>query len=387
MPPQFVLDIHAFDPDRILFTQEDIRDTNPQRGDMEMLNAISFVNSDQGEVAGFKDVRIDEFWVPGHIPGRPLFPGVLMIEAAAQLAAFYTKHYIGWKGFIGFGGVEETKFRAKSSRLAACICWASSNGIAMAASVAACRASSTDRWFLKPESSGHRCSPPGAGNPKSEYRNSKQARIAQTRNVFGAGPDLVLDLDIRICFGFRFSISDLVQFVPFRLKSAKRCRSPSSTSFTTSPLVFIDVETTGASTDFGDRVTEIGIVRIEQGQRVAEFQQLVDPQRRISAGVVALTGITQDMVTGQPLFADIRPHVIELMSGAVVLGHNVRFDLSFIEGECRRARSPMHDCLGSAHVMDTVRIARRRFGRGGNSLQRLAPRLGIAPDDGPPCVG
>jgi len=113
MPPQFVLDIHAFDPDRILFTQEDIRDTNPQRGDMEMLNAISFVNSDQGEVAGYKDVRIDEFWVPGHIPGRPLFPGVLMIEAAAQLAAFYTKRYIGWKGFIGFGGVEETMFRAQ----------------------------------------------------------------------------------------------------------------------------------------------------------------------------------------------------------------------------------------------------------------------------------
>src|SRR5881392_4225625 len=92
------------------------------------------------------------------------------------------------------------------------------------------------------------------------------------------------------------------------------------------PLVFVDVETTGASTDYGDRVTEIGIVRVEGGKggRVTEYQQLIDPQRRISAGVVALTGITQDMVSGQPLFADILPRVLELMSGAVIIGHNIR---------------------------------------------------------------
>jgi DNA polymerase-3 subunit epsilon len=147
------------------------------------------------------------------------------------------------------------------------------------------------------------------------------------------------------------------------------------------PLVFVDVETTGASTDYGDRVIEIGIVRIERGQHVAEFQQLVDPQRRIGAGVIALTGITQEMVSGQPLFSDILPRVLELLSGAVVVGHNIRFDLSFLHGEFRRCRRPLCECLGSAHVMDTVRIARRRFGRGGNGLQRLAPRLGIEPTD------
>jgi len=146
------------------------------------------------------------------------------------------------------------------------------------------------------------------------------------------------------------------------------------------PLAFVDVETTGASTDFGDRVIEIGIVRVEGGKTVAEYQQLVDPQRRIGAGVVALTGISQQMVTGQPLFADILPRVIELMSGAVVVGHNVRFDLSFLTGEFRRCRRPILECLtGCQHVLDTVRIARRRFGRGGNGLQRLAPRLGVQP--------
>ena len=111
MPPALVFDITNIDLNRILYTQEQVREANPQRGDMEMLNAVSFVRQEAGEIAGYKDVREDEFWVPGHIPGRPLFPGVLMVEAAAQLASFYTRNFIGWKNFIGFGGIEETKFR------------------------------------------------------------------------------------------------------------------------------------------------------------------------------------------------------------------------------------------------------------------------------------
>jgi DNA polymerase III epsilon subunit family exonuclease len=146
------------------------------------------------------------------------------------------------------------------------------------------------------------------------------------------------------------------------------------------PLAFVDVETTGASTDFGDRVIEIGICRVEGGRSVAEYQQLIDPRRRVGPGIVALTGITNEMLAGQPLFSDVLPRVIELMAGCVVIGHNVRFDLSFLTGEFRRCRQPIHECLGDCrHVLDTVRIARRRFGRGGNGLQRLAPRLGVVP--------
>lgn len=111
MPPQLIFDITGIDLDRILHDQEAIREANPQRGDMEMLNAIVYADASQGRIIGYKDVRADEFWVPGHIPGRPLLPGVLMIEAAAQLASFYTRVYMKWTGFIGFGGVEETKFR------------------------------------------------------------------------------------------------------------------------------------------------------------------------------------------------------------------------------------------------------------------------------------
>ena len=111
MPPQHLFDLSTLDLNRVLYDQEQIRSINPQRGDMEQLNAIVHVEPETGRIVGYKDVHEKEFWVSGHIPGRPLFPGVLMIEAAAQLASFYTKKVVGWEGFIGFGGVEECKFR------------------------------------------------------------------------------------------------------------------------------------------------------------------------------------------------------------------------------------------------------------------------------------
>lgn len=146
------------------------------------------------------------------------------------------------------------------------------------------------------------------------------------------------------------------------------------------PIAVLDVETTGASADFGHRVIELGIVRIERGQVVAEYQQLIDPERRISPGVSALTGISQAMVTGQPRFVDQLPAALNLLQGAIVMGHNVRFDLSFLRKEFRRADQEITQALGDAvPVLDTVRIARRRFGRGGNALQSLARRFGIVP--------
>ncbi|HVT90488.1 MAG TPA: hypothetical protein VHD56_16660 [Tepidisphaeraceae bacterium] len=111
MPPQFLFDLSSIDLNGVESDLEEIRRANPQRGDMEQLDAIIWTDSSKGRILGYKDVKASEFWVPGHIPGRPLLPGVLMIEAGAQLASFYTRKFVGWKGFIGFGGVENCKFR------------------------------------------------------------------------------------------------------------------------------------------------------------------------------------------------------------------------------------------------------------------------------------
>lgn len=112
MPPQLLFDIAGIDLNVVVADQEAIRNVNPQRGDMEHLNGIIW-STPNGRVIGFKDVRPDEFWVAGHIPGRPLLPGVIMIESAAQLASYYTKAVLGWEGFIGFAAVEECKFRGQ----------------------------------------------------------------------------------------------------------------------------------------------------------------------------------------------------------------------------------------------------------------------------------
>ena len=113
MPPQYLFDLSAIDLSKVILDAAGVREYIPQRGDMQQLDGIIWADPSKGQVLGFKDVRADEFWVPGHIPGRPLLPGVLMIEAGAQLASFYTRKYVGWKGFIGFGGVDEVKFRAQ----------------------------------------------------------------------------------------------------------------------------------------------------------------------------------------------------------------------------------------------------------------------------------
>ena len=111
MPPTFLFDLASIDLNAIQHDQEAIREANPQRGDMEQLNGIIWANAESKSILGFKDVKADEFWVEGHIPGRPLLPGVLMIECAAQVASFYTREYLKWTGFVGFGGLEDVRFR------------------------------------------------------------------------------------------------------------------------------------------------------------------------------------------------------------------------------------------------------------------------------------
>lgn len=144
------------------------------------------------------------------------------------------------------------------------------------------------------------------------------------------------------------------------------------------PLVFLDVETTGASAVYGDRVTEVAAVRVDKGVVTDEYAQLINPGRPIWPGVSALTGITNEMVADQPRFTDIAPTVAEKLRNAIVIGHNVSFDLAFMAPEFRRANIEIDSLFTISRVLDTVRIARRVYGRGGNGLQKLAVRLGIA---------
>src|SRR6516164_916686 len=112
MPPEWHHNPTELDFSRILADQDAIRKVNPQRFEMEQLTAIVYVDPSRHLVAGYRDVGTDEFWVRGHMPGYPLFPGVLMCEAAAQLCSYYTASQGLLQGdFIGFGGLENVRFR------------------------------------------------------------------------------------------------------------------------------------------------------------------------------------------------------------------------------------------------------------------------------------
>lgn len=111
--PSILFDISEIDLDTSLFTLDEIGKLCPQRGDMRQLDGISHAHQEKGncQYVGFKDVKDDEFWVSGHIPGRPLFPGVLMIEAAAQLSSFMMRSIYPDVDFVGFIGADKVKFR------------------------------------------------------------------------------------------------------------------------------------------------------------------------------------------------------------------------------------------------------------------------------------
>ena len=88
MATDFVLNLDEMDLSRVAFDAKALDNDLPQVGHLRMCDAVLWHNEDFTQGVGRKDVRHDEFWVPCHIPGRPLLPGVLMIEATAQMASF-----------------------------------------------------------------------------------------------------------------------------------------------------------------------------------------------------------------------------------------------------------------------------------------------------------
>jgi 3-hydroxyacyl-[acyl-carrier-protein] dehydratase len=111
MPREPLYDLSTVDYSKVEISQEEIYQVNLHRYEFMMLDGI-FVSDFEKQVAvGYRDIRDDAFWVRGHIPGRPIFPGVLMIETAAQLVSYYAQRVRGGKGFLGFGGVDDVKFR------------------------------------------------------------------------------------------------------------------------------------------------------------------------------------------------------------------------------------------------------------------------------------
>ena len=111
MPPPVLLDPLTLDFEHPVARVPDIEAVNPHRYEFRLLDGVVHMDLERRLFAGFHEVRSDAYWVRGHIPGRPLLPGVLMIEACAQLASYAYHAAYPERGFLGFGGADAVKFR------------------------------------------------------------------------------------------------------------------------------------------------------------------------------------------------------------------------------------------------------------------------------------
>ncbi len=140
-----------------------------------------------------------------------------------------------------------------------------------------------------------------------------------------------------------------------------RRRTPGQASFDDvgTPLIdvtfcVLDLETTGGSPD-EDRICEIGAVKVRGGECLGTFHTMVDPERSIPPAITVLTGITSQIIGPAPRIAAVLPTLLEFMGDAVFVGHNVRFDRSFLDAALVRAG---HERLANVTV-DTCGLARR----------------------------
>ena len=112
MPAALIVDLATLDLSKAAFDLEAVQKRIPQRFEMAFLDRVHILDMERSLAVGSRDIRADEFWVRGHIPGRPILPGVLSVEALAQLCTFYYKSvYADDPRFFGFGGVDGVKFR------------------------------------------------------------------------------------------------------------------------------------------------------------------------------------------------------------------------------------------------------------------------------------
>ena len=96
-------------------------------------------------------------------------------------------------------------------------------------------------------------------------------------------------------------------------------------------FVVFDIETTGLHYTEGDKITEIGAVRIVDGKIVDKFQTLINPGVKISQEITDLTGITDEMVKDAPPFEKVIPDFFKYVDGSIVIAHNIEFDYKFVK--------------------------------------------------------
>lgn len=118
-------------------------------------------------------------------------------------------------------------------------------------------------------------------------------------------------------------------------------------------FVVFDIETTGISV-MDNSITEIGAVKIVDDEVVEQFNQLINPETMIPENIVLLTGITNEMVRDKPNINFVLPEFIDFCRGFDILGHNIKFDFSFIKANAKKLNLAFEK-----KALDTLTISRK----------------------------
>ncbi|KKJ00207.1 3'-5' exonuclease [Prochlorothrix hollandica] len=142
------------------------------------------------------------------------------------------------------------------------------------------------------------------------------------------------------------------------------------------PVTILDVETTGVSPRRGARVIEVALLQVQGNRVVAQLDTLIDPQAPLDPRAMAVNGITGGMLAHQPTFGAVLPQITAILASGLVVGHNINFDLTFLQAEYGLLGQSLPPLL----ALDTLPIARKYYRFPRNNLQTIAQALQIKAD-------
>ena len=136
----------------------------------------------------------------------------------------------------------------------------------------------------------------------------------------------------------------------------------------------LDTETTGLSPEGGGKICEVAVSVSKAGRVLDEFTTLINPGMPMHPDVVAIHGITNDMVKNAPSFQEVLPTLLGVLDNCVIVAHNADFDLGFLQWEFEQCG--MH--FPKYPVVDTLKLAKKsgRFEK--NRLGFIAEKLGVS---------
>jgi DNA polymerase-3 subunit epsilon len=139
--------------------------------------------------------------------------------------------------------------------------------------------------------------------------------------------------------------------------------------------IVLDTETTGTDPSSGDRIVEIGCVELVNHVPTGRFfHKYMNPERAMSAGALAVHGLSDEFLKDKPVFRDIVDEFVAFLGDGRLVIHNAAFDVGFLNAEFARTG---HPAIALNQVVDTLALARRKHTGASNSLDALCARYGI----------